>query len=190
MAVTVGLSLVGYGIVLGTLFGIVPAAVFPDLSVGQVNRLADIIALVNAAALTALVLGWRWIRQGAVDKHRTAMLTAFTLILLFLALYVTKIGGGGTKEFVGPAPAFHAYAAMLAVHVLLSVASVPLVLHQLVTGLTHDVAELRDRTRHRRIGRIAAAAWIVSLVLGIVTYLLLNHVYGWRFVETALGSGP
>jgi putative membrane protein len=38
---------------------------------------------------------------------------------------------------------------------------------------------LRD-TAHARVGRIAAAAWTLSLFLGIVTYVLLNHVYGWE----------
>jgi putative membrane protein len=29
------------------------------------------------------------------------------------------------------------------------------------------------------VGRIAVLAWSVSLFLGIVTYVMLNHVYGW-----------
>jgi len=56
---------------------------------------------------------------------------------------------------------------------------VPVVLYAVILGLTHTPSELRD-TAHARVGRIAAAAWTLSLVLGIVTYVLLNHVYGWE----------
>jgi putative membrane protein len=76
---------------------------------------------------------------------------------------------------------------MLAIHVLLSAVSVPVVVHAVVLGLSHSVAELRE-TSHARVGRIAVAAWGLSLFLGLVTYLMLNHIYGWvpRGEEAAL----
>ena len=58
----------------------------------------------------------------------------------------------------------------------------PVVLHAVVHGLTHSPAELRN-TVHPRVGRIAVAAWTLSLLLGIVTYLLLNHLYSWERVR-------
>lgn len=183
-AATAVLSVAGYALVIGTFQGFVPESVFPDLTLRQVNRLADAIAVINTVATISLVLGWRWIRRGEVRKHAVAMSTAFGLILLFLVLYLTKIGGGGTKEFVGPQLPYYAYLTMLAIHIVLSVVSVPVVLYALVLGLTHTPAELRE-TAHARVGRIAAASWILSLSLGVLTYLLLNHVYDWEFVESA-----
>jgi putative membrane protein len=187
--VTALLSVVGYTLVVGTFLGVVPASVFPDLSLWQVNRLSDAIAVVNTVATLSLIAGWRWIRRDEVKKHATAMASAFGLILLFLVLYLTKIGGGGTKEFVGPQLAYYAYLAMLAIHIVLSVVSVPVVLYAIVLGLTHTPSELRE-TAHARVGRIAAGAWILSLSLGVVTYLLLNHVYAWEFVEAAVVAVP
>jgi putative membrane protein len=67
---------------------------------------------------------------------------------------------------------------MLAVHILLSAVSVPVVVHAVVLGLTHSPAELRE-TVHARVGRIAVSAWGLSLFLGLVTYVMLNHIYGW-----------
>ncbi len=185
-AVTAVLSVVGYTLVVGTFLGVFPASVYPDLTLEQVNRLSDAIAVVNTVATLTLVAGWRWIRRDEVRKHAAAMGTAFGLILLFLVLYLTKIGGGGTKEFVGPSLVYYGYLAMLAVHVVLSIVSVPVVLYALVLGVTHTPAELRTETPHRRVGRIAAGAWILSLSLGVVTYLLLNHAYSWQFVEATL----
>jgi putative membrane protein len=180
------LSVVGYGLVVGTFLGWVPAAVFPDLTLAQVNLLADAIAAINTVTTLLLVAGWYWIRQGEVRRHAAAMGSAFALILVFLALYLLKIGGGGTKEFVGPTGVYYAYLAMLAVHVVLSIVAVPVVLYALVLGLTHTPTELRESTPHRTVGRIAAGSWALSLSLGVVTYLLLNHVYDWEFVEAVV----
>jgi putative membrane protein len=186
LAVTAVLSVVGYGLVVGTFLGVFPDGIYPELTLGQVNLLADAIAVVNTLATVSLVAGWRWIRRDEVRKHAAAMATAFGLILVFLVLYLTKIGGGGTKEFVGPTLVYYAYLAMLAVHIVLSIVAVPVVLYALVLGLTHSPAELRTETPHRRVGRVAAGSWILSLSLGVVTYLLLNHVYAWQFVEAFL----
>lgn len=186
LATTAVLSVIGYALVIGTFLGLVPAVVFPELSLQQVNSLADAIAVVNTIATVTLLAGWYWIRQDEIAKHRFAMGAGFGMILLFLVLYLTKIGGGGTKEFVGPTLPYYAYLAMLFVHIVLSIVAVPVVLYALVLGLTHTPRELRTETSHRRVGRIAATAWILSLALGVVTYLLLNHVYSWEFVESGV----
>jgi putative membrane protein len=185
-AVTAVVSAVGYAVVIGTFLGFVPAQVFPDLSLEQVNLLSHAIAAVNTTATVLLALGWYWIRQDEVRKHAAAMVGSFALILVFLVLYLTKIGGGGTKEIVGaPQLVYVSYLAMLAIHIVLSVVAVPVVLYALVLGLTHTPAELRSETPHRRVGRIAAGSWILSLSLGVVTYLLLNWVYSYEFVAGA-----
>jgi len=182
-AVTAVLSVVGYALVVGAFAGLQ----FPRLSDAVVLLLGDIIAVVNALALTALLAGYRFIREGDVSRHRRAMLAAFGLILLFLVLYLSKIGGGFTKAIdpATPDPAKYAYWGMLAVHVFLSVVAVPVVLHAVVLGLSHTPAELRD-TVHPRVGRVAVAAWSLSLFLGVLTYILLNHVFGWVRAEEAL----
>lgn len=187
IAVTVILSVIGYSLVIGTFAGVVPRALFPDLSLWTVNRIADAIAVINTVTVSALAYGWYSIRQNRVRRHRIAMMTAFGLIMLFLVLYLLKIGGGGTKEFVGPTLPYYFYLAMLAIHIILSIVSVPVVVYQVVTGLSHSTAELRD-TNHARIGRIAASAWIISLSLGVVAYVLLNHVYSWEFIEAGVGA--
>lgn len=173
------LTALGYGLVFGTFAGVLP--IYPDIGVGTVDLLSHLIAVVNTVATVSLVVGWRAIHRGDVQRHRRAMLLAFVLIVGFLVLYLLKVGGGGEKYIVAPALVTAVYRAMLAVHILLSAVAVPVVLYALVLGLTHTPAELR-RTAHARVGRIAAASWIVSLVLGVVTYVLLNHVYGWTYV--------
>jgi putative membrane protein len=186
-AVTAVLSLLGYALVVGAFAGLLP---IPELHgdtvpvLGReklvVNVLGDAIAVVNTVALAALLVGWWLIQRGDVRRHRAAMLSAFALILLFLALYLVKVNGAGEKRILASGPVLWAYLTMLAVHILLSAAAVPVVVHAVVLGLTHSAAEL-PRTVHPRVGRLGVAVWSLSLALGIVTYVLLNHVYGWEF---------
>ncbi|AGB15869.1 putative membrane protein [Halovivax ruber XH-70] len=177
-ASTIVLTVIGYGLVLGTFLLDVP--IYPDLTQGQTNFLTHAIAVINATTTALLIAGWYWIRNGRVNAHRRAMAGAFGTILLFLVVYLLKVGGGGTKYFEGPDPAYYAYLLMLAVHIVLSMVAVPVVLYALLLGLTRTPAELRDSI-HARVGRIAAGSWILSLVLGIVTYLMLNHIWGYTF---------
>jgi putative membrane protein len=173
--VTAVLSVLGYVLVLGAF---TPYAPFPSISDQLVILLGDAIAVVNTLALAAILAGVWFIKHDQVRRHRGAMLTAFVLILVFLAMYLLKVGGGFEKSINASGAVLYAYLGMLAVHILLSAVSVPVVLHAVVLGLTHSPAELRE-TVHARVGRVAAAAWSLSLFLGIVTYVLLNHVYGW-----------
>lgn len=189
-AITALLTIVGYGAVGGVFLVPEFQALFPTLTRGTVDLLAHGIAVVNTITIVTLSLGWYWIRNDEVKKHAAAMTTSFVLILLFLSMYLPKVAGGGTREFVldssyGWVPlwewVYPAYLIMLAIHIVLSVVSVPVVLYAIVLGLTHTEAELRNETPHRRVGRIAAGAWLLSLVLGVVTYLLLNHLYDSTF---------
>lgn len=183
LGVTAVLTLVGYGLVLGTLYVGLP--IYPDVGLATVNLLSHAIAVVNTTTVVLLAVGWHWIRQGEVRKHRAAMLAAFVLIVLFLVLYLTKTGGGGRKDVVGSGLLQTAYLGMLAVHIVLSVLAVPLVVYQVVLGLTHSPAELYG-SNHARVGRIAVVSWLVSLALGVVAYVLLNYVLEYEFVELFL----
>lgn len=190
LGATLLLTALGYALVVGTFAGLVP--LYPDIGERGVDLLSHAIAVVNTLATIALALGWYWIRRGEVDRHRIAMMSAFALIVLFLLLYLPKVGGGGEKHFVLESayawvPLWSwihpAYLVMLAIHILLSVLAVPLVLYALVLGLTHSPTELAE-TSHATVGRIAAATWILSLTLGVVTYVLLNHLYAAEFVPS------
>ncbi len=174
-ATTAVLSLLGYAVVLGTFGGYLP--IYPSLQNTTVDLLGHLIAAINSLALASLLFGWYSIRQDNVRRHRGAMLAAFALILLFLVVYLLKIGGGYEKAILATGPVRIAYLFMLFVHIGLSIVAVPVVIHAVVLGLTHTPAELAE-TVHPRVGRVAVTAWSLSLFLGIITYVLLNWVYG------------
>lgn len=181
--VTFLLTVVGYFVVTATLYSDWLNFLFPRISLETVNFLSHAIAVNNGLAIISLSLGWYWIRAGEVEKHPKAMVTGFALILIFLVMYLLKTGGGGRKEFIGPAWAWWSYVSMLGVHILLSICSVPLVLYALILGIGRPLEEV-PATNHRTIGRWAALSWIISLGLGLVAYVMLNHLYAYEFVRT------
>ena len=189
--VTAVLSLVGYVLVAASFLGIIP---FPALGRSGVILFSDLIAVVNTFALTSLLVGFWFIKRGDRRRHMFAMSTTFVLILVFLVLYLWKQAGGFTKgiliregqflaEFAGLVEG--AYLIMLAIHVLLSILAVPVVLHAVVLASTQPIDRL-SATSHPTVGRIAVVSWGLSLALGILTYWMLNHVYGWEPIQEAV----
>lgn len=174
--VTAALSVVAYVLVLGTFAGLFP---YPPIEKGTVDLLSNLIAVVNTVTIVVLALGWYWIRNGEIRKHRYAMLTGSTLIIVFLLMYLEKVGGGGIKKLQAPDTVSAVYFAMLGIHELLSAIAVPFVIYALVIGLTHSVSEI-PRTRHARMGRIAVVSWLLSLALGVLTFVILE-TYGWTY---------
>lgn len=178
VSLTVVGTLLAYAAVIGTFAGLFP---YPAITLETSTLLSHLVAIANLVTVCCLVIGWWAIRRDRVTLHRRSMLAATAAIVGFLVLYLVRVGGGGTKHFVGPDLVATLYVVMLAIHVLLSIVAVPLVIYALLLGVSHTPAALR-RTNHARVGRVAAATWIVSLVLGLVTYLLLEHVFDWQYV--------
>lgn len=174
---TVAITLVAYAIVLGTFYDVIP--IYPELGRGTIDALSHATAVVNAITIVSILAGLYWIKQRQIRKHAGAMVVATLTILAFLVLYLTRIGGGGQKALAGDPDVLlsGAYIVMLAIHILLSMVAVPLVVFVLILALSTPINRL-GATRHPQVGRIAATAWLVSLLLGIGAYLLLNHVVG------------
>ena len=132
------------------------------------------IALVNAAGVVSLQLGYRAIRRGDVRGHRNFMGLSFALIAAFLTMYVTRLVLGGTEVYRGPQVIRDlVYLPVLAVHLGLSIVSVPMVLFNVLTGLTIPYGSIGE-TPHPRIGKAAYICWSLSLALVIVVYVLLR----------------
>lgn len=172
---TVVITAIAYAAVAGTFSGHLD--IYPSLSRSTIDLLSHAIAVVNTGAVIAIAIGWYWIRDGQVRRHIAAMVTAILLILAFLVMYLTRIGGGGQKEIVGAEGiVLTTYLGMLAIHILLSILAVPLVVYVVALAVTRPIDGVYD-TNHAKLGRLAAATWLISLILGIVTYIVLNHVY-------------
>jgi putative membrane protein len=127
-------------------------------------------AALNATSAVLVVLGFRAIRAGDRERHRTLMLAALGSSLLFLAGYLTRIALTGTHAFPGTG-AFRAfYLAVLASHTVLAVVAAPLILRTLFLAFRSRFAD------HRRIARVTVPVWMYVSVTGVLVYVLLYHL--------------
>ena len=141
-------------------------------------QLGDLLALVNASlnatSAVALFTGLWFIRRRNARAHRTAMVTAVGASALFLGFYLTRVFLTGTHEFAGEGVARTVYLTILVSHMILAVVVVPLVLRLLWLvwkGRFHA---------HGRLARWTFPIWAYVSVTGLVVYLLLYQVYGYR----------
>jgi putative membrane protein len=142
------------------------------------TRIGDILALVNASlnatSAVALFTGFVLIRRRAIRLHRRAMLTALTASGLFLVFYLTRVAFTGTHQFAGEGAARIVYLSILFSHMVLAISLVPLVLR-----LLYLIRHRRFRA-HARLARWAFPIWAYVSVTGLVVYLMLYQLYGYR----------
>lgn len=177
LAVAALLSAVALALVFAVVGGAVPSGALPRAPDAVVEAIPAANAAISVAAVAAILAGVRAARGRDFDAHRRFMLASTGLFGAFLALYLYRIALVGTTDFGGPAAVERfVYLPLLAVHVLLAIVCVPLVLYVLTLATTRSRADLFD-TAHARVGRVAAALWVVSFTLGVVVYALLYLVY-------------
>ena len=138
------------------------------------DLLAAVNATLNATSAVALIVGWRLIRRRRVRGHRRAMITALSASALFLAFYLTRVYFTGTHQFAGQGGAKVFYLAVLFSHMVLAVVVVPLVLRLLW------LIRSRRFHDHARLARWTFPVWAYVSVTGLLVYVLLYQVYGYR----------
>jgi uncharacterized membrane protein YozB (DUF420 family) len=141
-------------------------------AVGRV--LAPLNATLNLSSTIFLLAGLVFIRTRQARRHEKAMTAALVASALFLTFYVTRVILTGTHTFAGTGIARTAYLTMLISHMILAVLVVPAVLR-----LLYLVRHKRFHD-HARLARWTYPIWLYVSVTGILVYVLLYHVYGYR----------
>ena len=174
---TAALSAVSLAAVFGAVLGAIPAALLPAAPAAVFEAIPHVNAALSTLGIVTILLGVRFVRRGEIERHRAMMLTTLALFAAFLILYLYRIIFRGTAAFPGPETVYQfVYLPVLAVHILLAIACIPLLYYVLLLALTRPISAIYE-TSHRRIGRVAASLWLVSFLLGDVVYVLLYVVY-------------
>lgn len=128
-------------------------------------------AVLNAVSAVLLVVGRRLARARRFAAHKRVMLSAFGVSSVFLASYLLHkwLRDFENTTFHATGVAKGAYLALLFTHVVLAM-TVPVFAIVLIRLGLRD-----ERTRHRRIARIAWPIWMYVSVTGVVIYVLLYH---------------
>jgi protein SCO1/2/putative membrane protein len=140
------------------------------------DQLPALNATLNAICTVLLVRGYSLIRAKKIEQHRTVMVSAFVVSIVFLACYLlhkwhlynttgaynTTIAGQGAWRIV--------YLGILISHVTLAATVPVLALITINRGLNMRV-EL-----HRKIAKITFPIWLYVSVTGVIVYFML---YQW-----------
>lgn len=138
----------------------------------SVHDLPAINAALNTASAIFLLLGYRFIRSRQIQAHRTCMLSAFAVSVLFLVSYLTYHIQVGSVRYPGTGWMRGLYLSILASHTILAALVPPLAIVTLSRAL-------RGRfDRHRRIARWTFPVWAYVSVTGVVVYVMLYQLAG------------
>ena len=128
-------------------------------------------ALLNTVATLLLATGYYFIRKAKPDLHRNCMVTALVISSLFMVSYLTYHARVGYMPFTGQGIIRPFYFTLLASHVILAAAIVPLVLTTVFFALKGNF------DKHPRIARWTLPLWLYVSVSGVVIYILGFHIY-------------
>ena len=134
------------------------------------TQLPGLNASLDALSAIFLSVGYIFIRQRQIGRHRACMLAALATSVLFLTSYVVYHLHVGSVPFTGQGLVRCVYFAILITHIILAAAIVPLVLVTVSRALT------RRFDRHRKIARITLPLWLYVSVTGVVIYVMLYRL--------------
>jgi putative membrane protein len=121
----------------------------------------------NAVAALLLVAGRVAISRGNMELHKRLMVAAFAVSGLFLLGYVAYHFVHGDTKYAGSYRAV--YLAVLASHVLLSMAVLPMALS------AFWLAARREFVRHTKVTRVLWPIWLYVSVTGVVVFFMLHR---------------
>ncbi len=127
-------------------------------------------ATLNALGAICLIAGYTFIRQGRIEAHKRAMISAFVFGVLFLISYLVYHYNVGSVRFQGQGAIRKIYFGVLVSHTLLA-ATVPF-----LAVITLRRALKERFTQHKAIARWTLPIWLYVSITGVVVYLMLYRL--------------
>ena len=142
-------------------------------------------AVINSAVAILLIAGLIAVKQKNYTVHKSIMLTAMVLSLLFLVTYIAhhllageaKFGDANfdgvvddaEKALLGNTRPF--YLILLGTHIILAATSLPFILFTAYRALTSDFAA------HKALSKKVWPIWFYVAVTGPIVYLMIKQYY-------------
>ena len=142
-------------------------------------------AVINSAVAVLLIAGLIAVKQKNYTLHKSIMLTAMVLSLLFLVTYIAHHLLAGEAKFgdanfdgvvddaenavLGNTRPF--YLILLGTHIILAATSLPFILFTAYRALTSDFAA------HKALSKKVWPIWFYVAVTGPIVYLMIKQYY-------------
>jgi len=146
------------------------------------DNLPHVTASLNAVAVVLLGIGLYRIKKGQARKHKTMMLSALSVSMVFLAFYLLhkvalyQTTGAFNKNFprdplIAPLGAQIAYFSILFTHLPLAITVPVLALRAVYLAMKGRIVA------HKKLVRWAYPIWMYVSVTGVLVYLMLYQLY-------------
>lgn len=133
------------------------------------ESLPTVNACLNGTATILLTAGFLSIKSGHKKVHRTCMVSAFSVSVIFLFFYLLHkwLVQGVHTPFEGGSPWRIIYYCMLISHIILAIVTVPLVLKTLTLAIGGKFET------HKKWARWTFPIWYYVSVTGVLVYCFL-----------------
>lgn len=136
----------------------------------EVHDLPALNAILNATAAVLLVVGYMLILRRKITAHRSVMLAAFGVSIVFLISYLVYHAQVGSVRFQKTGAIRNVYLTILLTHTILAAAVPFLAVITLSRGLKAKYPA------HRAIARWTLPIWLYVSITGVVVYWMLYRM--------------
>lgn len=127
-------------------------------------------AILNFSSACFLVLGFIFIKQKNIQKHKICMIAAVCTSVFFLICYLIYHYLHGSTKYPHQGWTRILYFSILISHTILATAIVPFVLRTFWLGLK------RVDEKHRKISKITFPLWLYVSITGVIIYWMLYEM--------------
>ena len=137
----------------------------------SINDLPLLNACLNGACAILLLIARQAIRNDNRPRHKTFMIAAFSVSVVFLGSYLFYHFNAGVVKFDGQGWIRPVYFVLLTSHTILAVTVPVLATMTLMRGL-----KARYQL-HKKIARWTYPIWMYVSVTGVIIYVMLYQIY-------------
>lgn len=137
----------------------------------DIHIFAAINAVINSLVAVLLVAGIITAKKRNYAAHRSIMLSAMALSLLFLVSYIAHHLLAGDTRFSGEGTIRYVYYFILITHIFLAAIILPFILFTAYRALVNE------NEAHRKLAKITWPIWFYVAVTGPVVYLMISPYY-------------
>jgi putative membrane protein len=144
-----------------------------DVDLGfDVHLFAKANATINGTVAVLLLLALVAVKMKNFKLHKTLMLMAMGLSVLFLLSYIAYHLLTAETPFPADAPGRGIYLLILATHIILAGLILPFILFSAYRALIGEYPE------HKKLARITWPIWFYVAVTGVIVYWMISPYYG------------
>jgi putative membrane protein len=137
----------------------------------DVHIFAKINAIINSTVSVLLMAGLYFVKAKKYQQHKTVMLSAILLSVLFLLSYIAHHLLSGSTPYGGEGWIRPVYFFILITHVVLAGIILPFILLTAYRSLTGEFAI------HKKLARITFPIWLYVSITGVIVYLMIAPYY-------------